>query len=201
VIDQDVRDETDQGHERRKDGFFDDDGELRSDAAELLEGILRQAAASHEERKVPYLAHIFAGVAFEPTVSADDAQFLVRVAGELTYRQFVLLAVLAHRADHLHALMNAWAARQEGTALPDPAILAEIDDAASRRLIGAAANDDDYVYGVGEAAGTLGAMSRTEYSTLRLTRVGEAFVRLTRLDSIDEAERREWLDALLGEPI
>jgi hypothetical protein len=84
------------GERPRDDGFFDERGGLRPEAEELLEGVLRLAAASYEERKVPLLAHLFSSVAHDDSVRNEDALYLVRLASELTYRQFVILSAFAN---------------------------------------------------------------------------------------------------------
>src|SRR3954454_17348052 len=65
----------DRGERPRDDGFFDRRGELRPDAEELLEGVLREAAASYEELKVPLLAHLFSSVAHDESVRTEDAKY------------------------------------------------------------------------------------------------------------------------------
>lgn len=96
TIEDDTRARQARGERPRNDGFFDERGGLRPEAEELLEGVLRQAAASHEERKVPLLAHLFSSVAHDESVRSDDAMYLVRLASELTYRQFVILSAFAN---------------------------------------------------------------------------------------------------------
>jgi hypothetical protein len=65
---------------------------LRPEAQELLEAILLASANCFEERKLPFMAHMYNGVAYDPTISAGDSLFLVRMADQLTYRQLESLA-------------------------------------------------------------------------------------------------------------
>jgi hypothetical protein len=95
TIEEDTKAYQQRGERPRDDGFFDERGDLRPEAEELLEGVLRQAAASHEERKVPLLAHLFSSVAHDESVGSADAVYLLRLASELTYRQFVILSAFA----------------------------------------------------------------------------------------------------------
>ena len=44
-----------------------------------------------EEKKIPYMGHLLASVAFDPQVSAPMAHQLVKAAERLTYRQLCLL--------------------------------------------------------------------------------------------------------------
>jgi hypothetical protein len=74
----------------------------RTQAAELVEATLRTASQSYEERKVPYLAHLLVGIALEPDLSHAHAHQLIATAEELTYRQLLVLDVLASRTDGDH---------------------------------------------------------------------------------------------------
>ena len=65
---------------------------------------MRQAAETYEERKVPLLARLYSAVAHDATVSPELAIYLVRIAGDLTYRQFVALGLYANYEEHKEAL-------------------------------------------------------------------------------------------------
>jgi hypothetical protein len=93
LIAADTQERRKRGDSPRQDGFFDERGGLRSEAVELLEGILRQAAATFEEQKLPYLAHLYSTTAFEEQISPSTAMYLLRIAGELTFRQLLRLGL------------------------------------------------------------------------------------------------------------
>jgi hypothetical protein len=197
---EDVKNRRDQGQEPRDDGFFDARDGLRPDAEELLEGVLLQAANSHEERKVPLLGHLYSAVAHDSGVSAATANYLVRLAGELTYRQFVALSVFANHEQHSDDLINAFVNRVEGTFQPDPAVLLELDDLGARRLVGAEVRGR--VAAVGETYATAGPISGKEpgFGQIRLTAPGELLVRLTQADDLPQDQRRGWIEELRGHP-
>jgi hypothetical protein len=88
---------SERGDKVRDDGFFDDRGPLRSESEEVLEALFRQAAATYEERKLPYLAHLYARVAYDETISGQTAIYLLRIADQLTFRQLTILALAAAR--------------------------------------------------------------------------------------------------------
>ena len=183
------------GERIRDDGFFSPRDGFRADAEELLEGILRLAASTYEERKVPLLSNLFSAVAHDESVSAPDAQFLVRVADDLTYRQFVCLAVIARTEEHNDALINAHVARTEGTALPDPTVLLELNDLADRRLVGLLVKGK--VVAAGETYGTENPLATASYGQLRLTATGAALVRLTRVvEQVSQEEINNWIGSL-----
>ena len=132
-IAEDAKRREDDGDGPRDDGFFDERDGLRPDAEELLEGVLLQAANSHEERKVPLLGRLYSAVAHDPSVSTATATYLTRLACELTYRQLVALSVFARHEDYSDTLINALIYLHPNTLVPDPAILLELDDLGDRR--------------------------------------------------------------------
>jgi hypothetical protein len=186
VIEQDTRVREERGERPRDDGFFDERGGLRPEAEDLLEGVQRQAAASHEERKVPLVAHLFSSVAHDDSVRSDDAMYLVRLASELTFRQFVILSAFA----------TGDAARR--AVLYD----AELDDLGERMLIGFPVRGG----GVrplgrmhvdmtdGDIRGVPPSASAALPADLVLTWVAQELVRLSRADTtIPQADRDRWV--------
>lgn len=75
----------------REDDFFDKKINGRSSAEEILEGTLQVAQREYEERKLKYLAKLYANIAFSPDITASMASFLIKLAEQLTYRQIVIL--------------------------------------------------------------------------------------------------------------
>lgn len=93
IILRDIHSRTNGGERVRTDGFFDPDLSDRSDAAEVAESVLLKCQKEPEEKKIPYMGHFFANVAFHPEVSAHLAHQLLKHAEQLTYRQFCLLKI------------------------------------------------------------------------------------------------------------
>lgn len=81
----------------RTDGFFDSTMHDRSGADEVMENILLRSQREPEEKKLPYMASLFANIAFNSTISAEMAHQVTRTAGELTYRQLCLLRLAVIR--------------------------------------------------------------------------------------------------------
>ena len=85
------------GERVRDDGFFDrpheEDG--RTPAEELLEGVLRKARDAHEARKAERLGRLYAYLAVSPEVTPNHANYLLDLAGRLTYQQLLLLGLFA----------------------------------------------------------------------------------------------------------
>ena len=89
LIAAEVNSRTAAGEKPRDDGFFSAIG--RSAAEEVAESVLLKSQREAEEKKLPYMAHLFASVAFDSTISPALAHQLVKSAEQLTYRQLCLL--------------------------------------------------------------------------------------------------------------
>lgn len=89
----------DAGERIRDDGFFDepreDDG--RTSAEELLEGVLTKARDAHEQRRAERLGRLFAWLAVNPAVTPAHANYLLELAGGLTYQQLLLLGAFGQK--------------------------------------------------------------------------------------------------------
>ena len=79
------------GESLRDDGFFDKKPTSRSDAKEVAEAIMLKCQREPQEKKIEYMGYLLASIAFDPNISADMGQQLVKSAEELTYRQFCIL--------------------------------------------------------------------------------------------------------------
>ena len=85
--------ELDRGRTLRADGFFDTSTDGRSDAEEVMEGLLRKAQTEYEERKLKYLARLWANACLDETLGAAKLNYLVKLAEQLTYRQFTVISI------------------------------------------------------------------------------------------------------------
>jgi hypothetical protein len=84
----------------REDGFFDkSDLDSRSYADEIFEGILLKSKNEHEEKKIKFIANIFANTTFHSEISSSEANHLLQVAENMTYRQMGLLALFERKAE------------------------------------------------------------------------------------------------------
>lgn len=78
----------------RDDGFFSDIGEGRSHAEEIFEGVLLKAKSEHEEKKTKILGTVFANIAFSKGFSIGEANHLLQIVEDLTYRQLCILSLV-----------------------------------------------------------------------------------------------------------
>ena len=83
------------GESVRDDGFFGTVGEGRSDAEEVWESALLKSQREPEEKKLPYMAHLLANLAFNTEISAAMAQQMTKAAEAMTYRQLCILHLSA----------------------------------------------------------------------------------------------------------
>ena len=79
------------GESLRNDGFFDRELTGRSEAEEVAESIILKCQRESQEKKIPYMGYLKAGIAFDSNISADMAHQLIKAAEELTYRQLCIL--------------------------------------------------------------------------------------------------------------
>ena len=85
------------GKKLRQDGFFEEGEAGRSDAEEVWESLLSKCQREAAERKLPYMGHLFAGVAFHDTIGLDTAHQLISTAEQLSYRQLCILNLCVHK--------------------------------------------------------------------------------------------------------
>ncbi len=83
------------GESVREDGFFDAGVDGRSDAEEVWEGALLKSQREPEEKKLPYMAHLLANLAFNTEISAAMAHQMTKAAESLTFRQLCILQLSA----------------------------------------------------------------------------------------------------------
>jgi hypothetical protein len=92
-----IRKRLDAGDTLRDDGFLPSGSPLESGAAEILEGVLLRAKNEHQERKVVLLGRFYANLAFAPSVSAAQANYMLHLIETLTFRQLCFVALLERK--------------------------------------------------------------------------------------------------------
>ena len=83
------------GEQLREDGFFEEGEAGRSDAEEIWESLLSKCQREASERKLPYMGHLFASLAFDESVGLDMAHLCISEAERLSYRQLCMLRIFA----------------------------------------------------------------------------------------------------------
>jgi hypothetical protein len=83
------------GEGLRDDGFFDQPRteDQRTAAEEVLEGVLSKARDAYEQRKAERIGDLYSFFAVSPDISPPHANYLLELAGRLTYLQLLLLGL------------------------------------------------------------------------------------------------------------
>ena len=85
------------GRAMRTDGFFGARAGGRPGADEVTEAVVLAARRSTDERRVRHLGYLLAEIAVSPDIDADVAGRALRLAENLSWRQFALLAAVGRR--------------------------------------------------------------------------------------------------------
>ncbi len=83
------------GDQLRQDDFFTDTDDNRATAKEVFEGVILAAQREPEEKKVRLYANLLANLAFVPDVDRSQANFLLKLGEDVSYRQLCLLSLFA----------------------------------------------------------------------------------------------------------
>lgn len=92
-----IKERLDQNDKLRDDGFFDRRLSSPSTAEEVFEGVVLAAQREHEERKLPFMGNLMANLAFHPEIDRGYANYLIKLAEGLSFRQLSLLLLFALR--------------------------------------------------------------------------------------------------------
>lgn len=90
-----IKEKLEDGEQPRQDDFFTDAEDNRATAKEVFEGVVLAAQREAEEKKVRLYGNLLANLAFEPDVDRSQANFLLRLGEDLSYRQLCLLSLFA----------------------------------------------------------------------------------------------------------
>jgi hypothetical protein len=93
-----IKTRLDNGDKPRDDGFFSEKQGKRSDAEEIFEGVLLKAKNEYQEKKSKILGNIFANTAFANGFSLGEANRLLQITEDLTYRQICILALVERKS-------------------------------------------------------------------------------------------------------
>lgn len=82
------------GFKIRHDDFFKNDkNSKRSSFDEIMEGVLLTAQREYQEKKLIYYGNLLANIAFHPEIDKGQANLLIKLGEELSYRQLCLLSL------------------------------------------------------------------------------------------------------------
>ncbi len=90
-----IKEKLEAGEQPRQDDFFTDEEQNRSTAKEVFEGVILAAQREAEEKKVRLYGNLLANLAFAQDIDRSQANFLIRLGDQLSYRQLCLLSLFA----------------------------------------------------------------------------------------------------------
>jgi len=177
-----IKERLDSGDKLRDDGFFESKKKVRSDAEEIFEGVLLKAKNEHEEKKTRIIGNIFANTAFYPAISVGQANHVLRIAENLTYRAMCILSLIK-RKDELEGvrLSGGDYKQREKISYETMSLLQESYELYNLYLI---VPKDPNVILINNWTG----MSP---NILKLTPIGERYYQVMGLDDIPEEDVRE----------
>jgi len=184
-----IQERIQEGAQPRQDGLFDPDSDPRG----LLEGTLRSAARSYDEKKVSFIGAFYASFVFDEEMSINTAHFLLTLLDRLTYHHLCALAYFAKEgndAERAQVQLDA----EEGTVRASPTLLSELFELANLGLLGAWQGDPKEVRSLGETYATLGGgvpIVARSAALLALMPLGRALVEMAELEKIPNADKQE----------
>ncbi len=86
-----ITERIEKGDSIRNDQFFASSIDNRSPADEVFEGVLLKAQNEYEEEKIRHYGYFFANICFDSNIDQGTANYILRMAERLSYRQYCLL--------------------------------------------------------------------------------------------------------------
>lgn len=185
-----IKNNLDNGKKLRCNDFFEENITNRSDADEIVEGVLFCAQREHEEKKLKYYGNLLANIAFTDTITKEQANQLISLSNNMSYRQMKLLKIFkrSEKEQSNTFLRNESYINNNSEIDTDElaSILQDILDLFNKSIIGVE---------------NLGGMLVTNLasiipSDMRVKWMGEVLYNLMELDDIDDKELEELIDML-----
>jgi hypothetical protein len=163
----------------------------RSEAEEILEGVLLAASDAWEEHRVRHLGLLYASLVFSQN-RPEYAHYLVTLAERVTWRQMVTLGVLAYDEPTGFKLFGQGA----DVAILENGLEAELDELGQTGIVGFRQTDGS----IARPASTLGGgrMFGSEVEKVAPTSLGRTLARSLALDRIAAADREAVRESLEG---
>ncbi len=114
------------GKEIRTDGFFGDNVDAPSSAFEIWERAINFAENESEQKKLKYIANLIANISFEPSISQQQANELLKIAESLSYQQLSLLRIFASQEIRLSLKDGDYRGSKENFAFDKLSVLTEV---------------------------------------------------------------------------
>lgn len=166
-----------EGRQPRQDGFFDDAPNGRSADKEVFEAVMLAAQREPEEKKLRFMGNLVANIAFEPQYDRAHANYLVRVAEDMSYRQLCLLSLFGRKGQLDTAFSQASNQGETTARIELIGLMAEIHNLCERQMLT-------------DPSGNTLVFHVSTITPLELVpaNVGASLYRLMELDTIDRQE-------------
>lgn len=105
-------------HIARKDDFYKEDATKRSNAIEIIEGILLKSKDEYQENKLEFFGYFLANISFYENISIEDANHMLNIVSRLTYRQMCILSLIGTKNEFQNIKFKKGMYRD----MPNPAI-------------------------------------------------------------------------------
>jgi hypothetical protein len=163
----------------------------RPEAEEILEGVLLAATDAWEENRVRHLGLLYASIVFSYH-GPEYGHYLVTLAGRLTWRQMVALAVFAYDQPARFRLFK----RVPDALILDSGLEAELDELGQTGILGFRQQDES----IARPASTLGGgrLSGAEAENVVPTSLGRALAHSLALERVPMADREAVRESLEG---
>jgi hypothetical protein len=97
-ITNEVQNRLNSGENLRNDDFFvRKDDNSSSNAEEIFEGVLLKSKNQNQEKKIKFISGIFTNAAFQDEISVAEANHILQVVENITYRQMCLLSLFERK--------------------------------------------------------------------------------------------------------
>lgn len=170
----------------RTDGFFSQDPLInRSAADEILEGTLISAKSEYEEKKLKYYGNLVGNIPFNPGIDRHYANYLLRLAERLSYRQICIITLFNRKSDYIFNSIE-----QKTSNSPDMSKIILFQEIAELKISGLMGSTNNYMIGGGPAG-------NVTPSTIILTHTGNILHTMLNLEEIEKTEI-DSLATLLG---
>jgi hypothetical protein len=166
-----------EGHSPRTDGFLSLNPGVRSSGQELCEGVLELARTEYQEAKLPHMGYLYASILFEETISPNEANRLLRILNDLTYREMCILGALYQEPKHKGLRENCLSL--EGGSEELTSLMQECSKLEGQSLLSQTDNDQGPHYGNSTWAHMVP-------SKIRFTEYGTKLAKLAKLSEVPE---------------
>jgi len=180
-----IKERLNSGDKLRDDGFLKDKERRRTDAEEIFEGVLLKAKNEHEEKKTKILGNIFANIAFLPGFSLGEANHLLQIAENLTYRQMCILSLIRRKDEFQGIKLMEKEYKEEIISYETVSLLQEANDIISLGLYDGKYKLEDGKYAI------VGSWDSVVPNKLELTPIGKRYYQVMGIDDIAVEDIRE----------